>query len=59
VFENGVLRRMFVPKRDKVTGSWRKLHNEGLHNSYFSQNIDRMIRSKSMRCAGLVTCIGE
>jgi hypothetical protein len=41
VFENRVLRRIFVPKRDEVTGGWRKLHNERLHNQYFSTVIIR------------------
>jgi hypothetical protein len=45
VYENRVLRRIFVPKRDEVTGDWRKLHNEELHNSYSSTYIIRMIRS--------------
>jgi hypothetical protein len=44
VFENRVLRRIFVPKRDEVTGEWRKLHNEELHILYFSQNIIRQIK---------------
>jgi len=39
VFENRVLRRIFVPKRDKVAGEWRKLHNEDLNDQYFSPNI--------------------
>jgi hypothetical protein len=39
VFENRVLRRIFGPKRDEVTGEWRKLHSEELHNLYSSQNI--------------------
>jgi hypothetical protein len=43
VFENRVLRRMFEPKRDEVTGGWRKLHNEELHNLYSSPSIIRMI----------------
>jgi hypothetical protein len=43
VFENRVLRRIFGPKRDDVTGDWRKLHNEELHNLYSSPNIIRMI----------------
>jgi hypothetical protein len=49
VFENRVLRRIFVPKRDEVTGGWRKLHNEELHNLYSSLNIIRMIKSRRMR----------
>jgi hypothetical protein len=44
VFEIRVLRRIFGPKRDEVTGDWRKLHNEELHNVYSSPNIIRMIR---------------
>jgi hypothetical protein len=46
VFENRVLRRIFGPKRDHVTGDWRKLHNEELHNLYSSENIIRMIKSR-------------
>jgi hypothetical protein len=44
VFENRVLRRILGPKRDEVTGDWRKLHNEELHNLYSSPNIIRMIK---------------
>jgi hypothetical protein len=44
-----VLRRIFGPKRDEVTGGWRKLHNEELHNLYSSPNIIRMIKSRRMR----------
>jgi hypothetical protein len=44
VFENRGLRRIFGPKRDEVTGGWRKLLNEELHNLYFSPNIIRMIK---------------
>jgi hypothetical protein len=44
VFENRVLRRIFGPKRDHVTGDWRKLHNEDLHNLYSPPNIIRMIK---------------
>jgi hypothetical protein len=44
VFENRVLRRIFGPKRDEVTGDWRKVHNEKLHNFYSSPNIIRMIK---------------
>jgi hypothetical protein len=54
VLENRVLRRVFVPKRDEVTGGWRKLHNEDLHNLYSSPSIIRMIRSRRMRWAGHV-----
>jgi hypothetical protein len=59
VFENRVLRRIFVPKRDKVTGGWRKLHNEELHNLYSSLNIIRMIKSRRMRWSGHVARMGE
>jgi hypothetical protein len=49
VFENRVLRRIFGPKRDDVTGDWRKLHNEELHNLYSSPNIITITKSKRMR----------
>jgi hypothetical protein len=49
VFENRVLRRISGPKRDDVTGDWRKLHNEELHNLYSSPDIIRMIKSRRMR----------
>jgi hypothetical protein len=45
------LRRIFGPKRDEVTGGWRKLHNEELHNLYPSPSIIRMIKSRRMRWA--------
>jgi hypothetical protein len=54
VFENKVLRRIFGLKRKEVTGGWRKLHNEELHNLYFLPNIIRMIKSGMMRWAGRV-----
>jgi hypothetical protein len=54
VFENRVLRRIFGPKRDEVTGDWRKLHNEELHNLYSSPNRIRMVKSRRMRWAGHV-----
>jgi hypothetical protein len=57
VFENRVLRRIFGPKRDEVTGEWRKLHNEELHNLYSSPN--RMIKSRRMRRAAHVAHMGE
>jgi hypothetical protein len=59
VFENGVLRRIFGPKRDGVTGGWRKLHNEELHNLYSSPSIIRIIRSRRMRWVGHVAQMGE
>jgi hypothetical protein len=49
VFENRVWRRIFGPKRDEVTGGWRKLHNEEFHNLYSSPSIIRMIKSRMMR----------
>jgi hypothetical protein len=51
VFENSVLRRIFGPKRDEVTGDWRKQHNEELHNLYSSPNIIRIIKSRRMTWA--------
>jgi hypothetical protein len=59
VFENRVLRRIFGLKRDEVTGDWRKLHNEKLHNLYSSLNIIRMIKSRRMRWARHVARIEE
>ena len=54
VFENRVLRRIFGPKRDGVTGEWRKLRNEELNDLYSSPNIVRVIKSRRMRWAGHV-----
>jgi uncharacterized membrane protein len=54
VFENRVLRRIFGPKSDEVTGEWRKLHNEELHNCYSSPDIIRLIKSWRTRWAGHV-----
>jgi hypothetical protein len=59
VFENRVLRRIFVPQRHEVTGDWRKLHNEELHNLYSSPSIIRMIKSRRMRWAGHVERMGR
>jgi hypothetical protein len=59
VFKNRVLRRIFGPKRDEVTGEWRKLHNGKLHNLYSSPDIIRQIKSRRMRWAGHVARIGE
>ena len=58
-FENKVLRRIFGPRRDEVTGDWRRLHNEELNDLYSSPNIVRMIKSRRMRCAGHVAHMGE
>jgi hypothetical protein len=52
VFENGVLMRKFGSGRDKLTGGWRKLLNEELHNLFCSLNIIRIMKSRRMRCAG-------
>jgi hypothetical protein len=59
VFETRVLRRIFGPKRDEVTGEWRKLHNGALHNLYSSPDIIRQIKSRRMRWAGHVARMGE
>jgi hypothetical protein len=59
VFENRVLRRIFGPKRDEVTGEWRKLHSEELHNLHSSTDIIRQIKSRQMRCVGHVARMGE
>jgi hypothetical protein len=58
VFENRVLRRIFGPKRDEVTGEWRKLHKEDLHYLYSSPSIVRIIKSRRMRWAGHVARSG-
>jgi hypothetical protein len=58
VFENTVLRQIFGPKREDA-GSWRKLHNDELHDLYSSPNIVRVIKSRRMRWAGHVTRMGE
>ena len=49
VFENRVLKRVFGPKRDEVTGEWRKLHNEELNDLYTLPNIMRVVKSRRMR----------
>jgi hypothetical protein len=54
VFEKKVLRRIFGPRRDEVTGGWRKLHNEGLRDLYSLPSIIRIIKSRRMRWAGHV-----
>jgi hypothetical protein len=47
------------PKRDEVTGEWRQLHNEELHNLYFPPNIVRVLKSRRVRWVGHVACMGE
>ena len=59
VFENGVLRKLFGPKRDEVGGEWRKLHNEELNDLYSLPNIVRVVKSRRMRWAGHVALMGE
>jgi hypothetical protein len=59
VFEKRVLRRIFGPKRGKVTGEWRKLHNEEHRDLYSSPSIIRIIKSRRMRWAGHVARKGE
>jgi hypothetical protein len=59
VFDNRVLRKIFGPKRDEVTGERRKLHNEELHNLYSSPDIIRQVKSRRMRWAGHVARMGH
>ena len=59
VFENRVLRRIFKPKRNEVTGEWRKLHKEGLKDLYSSPNIVRVIKSRRMRWESQVARMGK
>jgi hypothetical protein len=59
LFENRALRRIFGPKRDEVTGEWRKLHNEELSDLYCSPNVVRVINSRIMRWAGHVERMGD
>jgi len=59
VFQNRMLLRILEPKRDEVTGEWRKLHNEELNDLYSSTNIVRVIKSRRTRWAGHVAGTGE
>ena len=59
VYENRVLRRVFGPRRDEVTGEWKKLHNEELNDVYSLPNIVRVVKSRRMRCSGHVARMGE
>ena len=59
MFENMLLRRIFGPRRDEVTGEWRRLHNDELNDLYSSPNIVRVIKSRRMRWAGHVAHMGQ
>jgi hypothetical protein len=59
VFENVLLMRIFGPRREEVTGEWRRLHNEELNDLYSSPSIVWVIKSRRMRWAGHVACMGE
>jgi hypothetical protein len=59
VFENRVLRRICGPKRDEVTGEWKKLHSGELHNLYSLPDYIRQIKSRRMRWSGHVACVGD
>jgi len=59
VFENMVLRRIIGPRRDKVMGEWRRLHNEVLNDLYSSPNIVQVIKLRRIRWAGYVARMGE
>ena len=59
VFENRVLRRIFGLERNEVTGEWRRLHSEELNDLYCSPNIVQVVKSRRMRWAGHVACMGE
>jgi hypothetical protein len=59
VSENRMLRRIFGPRKDEMTGNWRKLHNEELHNLYYSPNLIRMMKSRRMRWVGHVARMGR
>jgi hypothetical protein len=59
VFKYRVLRRIFGAEREEMTGGWRKLNNEELHDLYSSPSIFRIMKSRRMRCAGHVVRMGE
>jgi len=59
VFENRALRKIFGPKRDEVTGEWRRLYNVELYDLHSSANIIRVITSRIMQLSGYVACMGE
>jgi hypothetical protein len=59
VLESRVLRRIFGSKRNEITGEWRKLHNEELHDLYFSPTFVRVVKSRRMRCARHIARMGK
>jgi hypothetical protein len=59
MFENKMLRRIFGPKGDEVTGEWRRPHNQGLYDMCSSPNFIRVMKSRRMGCAGYVARMGE
>jgi len=59
VFENVVLKRIFGPRREEVTGEWRRLHNGEINDLYSSPNIVRVIKPRKMRWAGHMARVGE
>ena len=59
VFENKGLRKIYGPKRDEMTGEWRRLHNEELHGLYDSPDVVRIMKSRRLRWAGYVARMGE
>jgi hypothetical protein len=59
VFENRVLKRIFGPKREEVTGEWRRLHNKKLYALYSLSDITLVIKSRRLRWAGYVVCMGK
>ena len=59
MFENRVLRRVFGPKRDEVTGEWRKLHNKELSDLFFLPNIVRVVKSRRIKWEGHVVCLAK
>jgi hypothetical protein len=59
VYENNVLRKISGPKRDKLTGEWRRLQNKKLYDPYSSPNMIQVTKSRRMKWAGHVVCMGD